>query len=434
MKTAFKLRFYPRPEQERALAQWFGHARFVCNLGLEMRSKAYRRRGESVTGNDVQKWLGTVPVSCLQQSLRDQDTAYKNFFEGRANYPRFKKRRSAQSARVTMDWRSPTRTRAWESGQLKLPGLGHVRLRGRKLPKARPKMVTVKRDACGRYFVSLTVDVVQPAPFEAEHASVGVDADTRHLAVTSRGERYENPKALERHAAKLKRQQQRLARQIKGSNRRARTRTRIARCHARIADCRREAVHRASDHITRQNHVVCGESLNVKGMTATARGNARAPGKKVAQKSGLNRSVLDAAFGEMSRQLQYKCARHGHVFVGVSQWFPSSKRCCACGARNTSLTLAQTTWTCPVCETVHDRDVNAARNIETEGLRILAESAGANEPTDETPRGYGEGLGPRHRTEAVRASGVGSEGLTTSGSADVSARITRAVQAPSGTA
>ena len=439
MKTAFKLRYYPDADQERTLARWFGHARFVWNLGLEMRTKAYRRRGESVTGVDVQRrltalkqdafpWLAEAPVSCLQQALRDQDRAFENFFAGRARYPRVKRRRSAQSVRVTLDWRHTGKTNAWQCGQLVLPGLGHVRLRGRALPRARPKMATVRRDACGRYWVAFTVEMKQPPPVRAVFDSVGVDLGVHRLATTSRGEMYDNPRALARHADTLKKHQQRVARQVDGSNRQRKTKRHVARTHARIADCRREHCHRVSEAIARQSHVVCTESLAPAHLSKSAKGTKAAPGTNVAQKRGLNRALLDASLGELDRQIAYKCARDGHVHVKVDRWFASSKLCSACGVKNTTLALSHRTWTCAHCGAVHDRDWNAAENIEDEGLRVLAH------PGTRHPEVTGKGPRAEHRAGAVRAAGGGSKGQPMPGTAAVSARITQTVHAPSGTA
>ena len=430
------------------LAEWFGHARFVWNLGLEMRTKAYRRRKESVTGVDVQKqlttlkkdafpWLATVPVSCLQQALRDQDRAFTNFFEKRARYPKFERRHGAQSARVTLNWRHTGKANAWQSGQLKLPGLGHVRLCGRALPKARPKMATVRRDACGRYWVSFTVEVEPPAAVPAAFDSVGVDLGVNRLATTNRGEMYDNTRALARHAATLKKHQQRVARQMQGSNRQRKTKRQAARSHAQIADCRREHSHRVSDDITRQSHVVCTESLSPGNMSRSAKGTKAKPGTNVAQKRGLNRALRDAALGELGRQIAYKCARRARVHVKVDRWFASSKLCSACGTKNETLTLSNRMWNCTHCETVHDRDWNAAGNIEAEGLLILTgESAKVTQQPAPMrhPEVTGKGQRAEYRAGAVRAPGGGSEGQTMPGTAAVSARISRTVHTPSGTA
>ena len=246
--------------------------------------------------------------------------------------------------------------------------------------------------------------------------------------------RYRAPAGnLAKHAATLKKHQQRVARQVEGSNRQRRTKMKVARTYAHIADCRREHSHRVSESVARQSHVVCSESLHVAGMTRSAKGTKEAPGRNVGQKRGLNRAILDAALGEIDRQRSYKCTRYGHVHVKVDTWFASSKLCSACGVKNEHLALSQRTWTCASCATVHDRDWNAAANIEDEGLRMLAEHAAHGDTTTRPPEVTGKGQCATHRAGAVRASGGGSDGRTTPGTAAVSAHINWAVQTPSGT-
>ena len=383
MIRAYKLRLYPTRAQERDLAQWFGHSRWVWNWALAARRKAYRRRGETLTSVDLSRiltrmkrsatrgWLAQVPASCLAQKLRDLDTAYRNAFAARARLPRFKARRGRQSARVAFDARHADKVRAWLAGALVLPGLDAVKLRGRALPRAMPKLVTVSLDRARRYWVSFAVEEALVAMDAPRRASIGVDMGVTHLATLSSGEHVENPRALARHVAQLARLQQRLARHCRGSNRRRRTRTRIARLHARIADCRREHLHRLSHRLVSENQVIAIEDLNVEGMGRSARGTKAGPGRNVRAKAGLNRALKDAAFGELRRQLAYKGAWHGRIVVAVDRWFASSRLCSACGAHKGALLLDERRWRCARCGAEHDRDENAARNIEAEGLRLI---------------------------------------------------------------
>ena len=306
-----------------------------------MRSKAWARRQENVTGVDVAKkltemkqripWLSNVPVSCLQQALRDQDKAFKNFFEGLSKYPKFKSKFRKQSARVTIDARHVGKTQAWRSGSMKLPELGTVKLKGRKLPKAMPKMVTVSKDTTGRYWVSFSVLKHPPTIRRPAQRSVGIDLGINCFAVLSTGERIENPRHLAQDETYLKRLQKRLARQVKGSRRRMRTAKRIAKLHARIACKRLDFLHKVTMDLVRRFHVICVESLNVKSMMTSAKGTVENPGTNVRQKSGLNRSIADAAWGTFLRLLSYKTTWHRRTVVEVDRWFASSKRCSACG-------------------------------------------------------------------------------------------------------
>ena len=413
---AYKLRLYPTRTQERALARWFGHSRWVWNWALAARRKAYARRGQTLSPVDLSRlltrikrsktrvWLAEAPESCLAQKLRDLEAAYCNAFAGRARLPRFKSRRGAQRARVRFDPRHTGKVRAWLRGRMVLPELGAVKLRGRPLPAAVPKLVTVSRDAAGRYWVSFAVEEPLRAAAPASSPSIGIDFGVARLATLSTGETVANPRPLAAHLARLHRLQQRLARQRRGSKRRGRTRTRIARLHARVADCRREELHRLSHRLVSENQVIAIEDLNVEGMGRSARGTREAPGRRVRAKAGLNRSLKDAALGELRRQLEYKAAWYGRTVVVVDRWFASSRRCSACWAHKAELGLAERHWRCRRCGTDHDRDINAAKNIEAEGLRLL-------HPED---------------TGGVRASGGEGERHPVPGPAAVSARIGRA--------
>ena len=226
-------------------------------------------------------------------------------------------------------------------------------------------------------------------------ASIGVDAGARRLATLSSGRRFQHPRALLRNLEALKAQQHRLARQRKGSKRLARTKQRVARIHARIADCRRESLHRVSRRIVYENQVVCTETLDVKGMTKSAKGTVEALGTGVTAKSRRNRALLDASMSELLRQLRYKCEWYGRTHVAVAKDFPSSQLCSACGFLQANLPLEAYRWTCEGCGTTHDRDVNAAINIEVEGLRLICihpEDTGsvrAPAGTGESPVGTG---------------------------------------------
>ena len=362
----------------------------MWNWALDARTKAYARREETLTSVDLDRtlrrmmsapghaWLRDVPNEALTQKLRDLDTAYVNFFEGRARFPRFKSRRGRQSARVRFDSRHAGKVRAWVGGtderphrHLVLPKIGVVKLRGRALPIAMPKMVTVSCDPAGRYWASFSVEEAVHAVRSASRASVGVDAGARRLATLSNGAKFENPRALARHARQLATNQKRLARQCRGSNRRAKTRKRIAGIHARIADCRREALHRVTSTIVHESQVICIETLAVAQLTRSAKGTRRRPGTGVKAKSRLNRALLDASMAELLRQLEYKADWYGRTCVAVDRDFPSSGLCHVCGEVNGELTIDETQWTCAGCGTHHDRDENAAINIEAAGLRSL---------------------------------------------------------------
>ncbi len=368
IQRTYKLRVYPSSEQRERLARWFGAARWVWNHALERRSKAYRRRGESVSGVDVSRaltglkrtrrygWLGEVPSGIATQKLRDQDAAFKAFFAGRARYPRFKKRGAGQQAvRLQVDARHVGVQQAWAAGEVFVPGLGRLKSRHGAHPLQAPKMVTVRRDPAGRYFVTAMVEEAPQARPEPVREAVGIDLGLKDLAILSTGERVANPRHLRRRMRRLKQAQRALSRKRRGSNRCARQRRRVARLHMRVRDARQDVLHKLTRKLVDENQVLCVESLNVKGLA----------------RSRLAGSVLDAAWGELLRQLTYKAEWAGRQVIAVDRYAPTTRRCGACGeitGPRGAEGLRVRRWTCTTCNTEHDRDWNAARNILALGI------------------------------------------------------------------
>ena len=369
IQRSYRIRVYPNAGQRAQLARWFGAARWTWNHALERRSKAYRRRGESVTGTDISRaitalkrtrrygWLREVPGTVLVQKLRDQDRAFSNFFAGRAKYPRFRKRANAQSIRLQLDQRAVGRQRRWEGGAVEIPGLGALKYRGDRHPHQYPKMATVRRDAAGRYFVTVMVEEA-PAPPPAAENTVGIDLGLKDLAVLSTGETIANPRHLARKQRRLKREQRKLSRRQKGSGRWHAQRRRVARLHARVCDTRDDHLHKVTRRLVDENQVLCVESLNVGGL-------ARSP---------LAGSVQDAAWGELLRQLTYKAQWAGRTVVTVDRFAATTQTCSSCGTLtgpSGQAGLRVRRWCCDHCGTTHDRDHNAAINIRELGIAQL---------------------------------------------------------------
>lgn len=363
------------------LDQWFGASRWLWNTALGIRSEAYRHCGLKLTGIDLSKWLtqwkrtaghewlAGVPATCLTQTLRDQDRAFSNFFAKRARYPRFKAKRTGGALRF-QDVGC-----AWNRGILSLPKLGPLKLAEALPDVAKPDMMTLRQDAAGRYFVSFSA-AVELAILPVTGKVIGVDLGLTHLATLSSGEKIAAPRKYRTTLSKLRQQQRCLARRQKASKRRQRQKHRIAKIHARIADQRQYALHQLTTKLVRDFDVIAIEDLNVKAM---ARGMHA-------------RSIHDAAFSEFRRQLTYKAQWYGRTVIACDRFFPSSKLCSRCGHRLDELRLDVRQWTCPKCGTNHDRDVNAAQNLLTDGIRQLAGSdsrdlrAEAEDPcTGETP-------------------------------------------------
>src|SRR2546425_7845596 len=273
-KRAYKYRFYPTDAQAHNLAQTFGCVRFVYNYALNKRKRSYFDHGVKLSTKDLSAaittlkreegtaWLKEVSSVPLQQALRHLDTAYTNFFEGRADYPTFKKKHHAQSATYTDN------AFTLKNGKLTLAKQKeplHI-VWSRPLPEgAQPSSVTVSRDKSGRYFVSLLVEEGR-GTFPFIDKAVGIDLGLKSFLMTSNGEPLPNPKYYARDEKKLAKAQRKQARAKKGSKNRNKARKKVARLHARIADTRHDFQHKASTKLIRENQVICLETLNVKGM------------------------------------------------------------------------------------------------------------------------------------------------------------------------
>jgi putative transposase len=385
MRTAYKCRAYPDPEQAVQLGRTFGCVRLVWNTTLAERHTAYHQRGEKTSykqtdaaltawkrGADL-AFLSEVSSVPLQQTLRHQHSAFTNFFAARAKYPRFKSRDSKQSAHYTRSafrMRDGHLTLAKQTAPLRLAwSFDDV-----DLSTLNPTTVIVSREADGRWYVTFAVDIDDPAPPPEAASEVGVDLGVKDFATLSTGEKIANPRHLERKAKNLARYQRRMARKQRGSANRRKARAKVAATHRKVRQARQDFLHKTTTRLVREHDVIAIEDLNVRGMTSSARGTVQVPGRRVRQKAGLNRAVLDAGLGEFRRQLEYKAARAGRTVVVVDRWFPSSKTCSECGYLLATLSLGTRFWTCPACRTRHDRDVNAAKNILAAG-RVAARDA-----------------------------------------------------------
>jgi putative transposase len=396
MRTACKCRAYPDPGQANVLNRTFGCVRVVWNRTLAWRHQRYH--GEQVKTNFTQasayltamkateelSWLNEVPSVPLQQAIRHQQVAFTSFFAGRARYPRFKSRTGRQSAEYT---RSGFRYR---DGKLFLAKTGTPLAFTWSWPDidpaaVDPTTVTVSRDPCGRWYVSLAVDVADPGPLPATGAAVGVDLGIKDFAVTSGGEKIPSPRSLARRERNLARYQRRLARCQKGSANRAKARAKVARAHRKVRASRADFLHRASARLVRDHDVIALEDLAVKNMVRNRK---------------LAKAISDCGWGTFRRMIEYKAARAGRHLIPVDRWYPSSKTCSACGHLLVSLSLSTRTWQCPSCGTRHDRDINAAKNILAAGLAV-----GAGNGADAC------GAGVRPQGSSLRQSAVKQEPL-----------------------
>ncbi|GIH30525.1 transposase [Microbispora amethystogenes] len=361
VKRAYKYRFYPTPEQACELARTFGCVRLVYNKALEERTRAYTLEGRRVSYAEssaaLTAWkrteeltfLSEVSSVPLQQALRHLQAAFAHFFAKRAKYPTFKSRKksraSAEYTRSAFRWRDGRLTLAKMDAPLDI-------VWSRPLTEgAEPSTVTVSKDAAGRWFVSLLVEETI-RPFDPAGNAVGVDAGITALVTLSTGEKITNPRHERADRRALARAQRALARKTAGSTNRAKARVKVARLHARIADRRRDHLHKLTTSLVRENQTVVIEDLTVRHMV---------------KNHSLARAISDASWRELRSMLEYKARWYGRALVVIDRWFPSSKLCSACGSLQDVMSLHVREWVC-ACGAVHDRDVNAARNILAAGL------------------------------------------------------------------
>ncbi|HLP87081.1 MAG TPA: RNA-guided endonuclease TnpB family protein [Nostocaceae cyanobacterium] len=297
------------------------------------------------------EWLQEPTAAVLQQALKNLESAFKNFFAKRARFPKFKSKHAKQSIRYPESC-------SIKEGGLKLPKLGIVKAVFSKRIDGKIKSVTVSKTSTGKYFASIL--------FENQNKSIskqgkisGIDLGLNSLVTVYDGETFykvDPIKPTKKYAKRLRRRQKALSRKSKGSNNRRKAVKIVAKVHEKISNTKQDFLHKLSRKLVNDNQVIVAENLCVKGLARTK----------------LSKSIHDASFGMLLNFISYKLDRESGKFIQVDRFFPSSKLCSCCGHKNNSLNLSVRDWVCPNCQTHHDRDVNAAKNLRAEGLRILS--------------------------------------------------------------
>uniref|UniRef100_UPI003B3A4D4C RNA-guided endonuclease InsQ/TnpB family protein n=1 Tax=Herbaspirillum huttiense TaxID=863372 RepID=UPI003B3A4D4C len=298
-------------------------------------------------------WLNEVSSVPVQQALRHLQTAFANFFAKRAKYPNFRRKDGTQSAEYT------TSAFKWDGAALTLAKMKDplpIRF-SRQIPKgAKVTTCTVSKDASGRYHVSMLCDDAVSTKEQAM-GQVGIDLGLTHFAILSTGEKIAAPNVFRKNEKKLAKLSRRLAKKKIGSANRMKAKLKVARMHAKTADSRRDFLHKLSTRLINENQVIAIESLAVSNLQ---------------KNRNLAKSISDAGWSEFVRQLTYKAEWYGRTLIGIDRWYPSSKRCSDCGHTAAKIPLHIRQWTCPECGSIHDRDINAARNVLAAGLAVSA--------------------------------------------------------------
>ncbi len=367
---SYKFRIYPNKEQQAILARYFGSVRFVYNHFLAERKKQYEETSRSdnyyaqaktlteLKHSEEFSWLSEINSQTLQHALRHLETAYVNFFRGKAKFPTFKSKKAKNSFTIPQHC-------TIEGNRIYIPKFKEgIRVKEHRKVKGIVKSMTITLTPSGKYYVSILSKENYKA-IDKTGKVVGIDLGLKDFVITSDGKKYKNHRYLKQYEKELATAQKHLSRKQRGSNSYEKQRRKVARIYEKISNCRADRQHKVSLDLVRNYDIICLEDLNIKGMVKNHR---------------LAKAINDASWGQFVSMLTYKAELNDKQIVKIDRWYPSSKTCHHCGWVNEGLKLSDRQWVCPHCGEVIDRDVNAAKNILSEGLRNI--SAGHVDYTD----------------------------------------------------
>ena len=358
IRKAYKYRIYPNTEQKIFFAKCFGCVRFFYNKSLSDMNEIYKSTGKfkNITPASYKEdypFLKEVDSLALANAQLNRNTAFKAFFSHKTGFPKYKSKRNDQS--YTTNNQGSVKF-SNNDRYLSIPKCRRIRIKKHRNIEGAVKSVTITMTTDNKYYVSMLVEE-ENKPMEVNDKMIGLDLGVKDLIVDSNGKKYKNHKYLTKSQSKLAKEQRKLSKMVKGSNNRNKQRIKVARLYKKINNQRNDYLHKLSKSIIDENQIICIESLLVKNMMSDSK---------------LARNISDVSWSRLVSMLTYKASWYGRTVIRVPSDYPSSQLCHVCGYKN-SITkdLAVRKWTCPQCGSIHDRDINAARNILSKGIELL---------------------------------------------------------------